>query len=535
MKLSAETRLGVFVLVALGVIAFLSMRLGHHKMKPEHSFVFYAEFSSVDGLEKGTDVEVAGVKVGEVDAITLGTTGMARVRMLVDKKVVIPSDARAVIFSNGFLGKMYVEIEPGTSGIRPRFDPNRDHEKPGLLQRLFGALSPATAWAGSDSSSQPPSGQASTAPATPPAPPPAPSQGSASGPPTAATTSQGLPGELTPGETLSAPGSTVSVNRLIKKLNRIANDIQAVSDSLKKSIGTPEGKEELRRTLKHLDELTANLRDFTVTLKKKSPDILNKVDSIANKIDSGVGTIGALVNKKGVYDNADQSLAHLNSILKKIDEGQGTIGKLVNNPDVYDNLSKTLKKLSGVTNKADRMQLNVWMRGFYMPRAGTTEGFFTLDLYPRSDKFYRIQVVSTTNPYFTQSTPYTQVNGQYVAGPTQINGTTQGVKFSVEFGEKFGDFDVRAGLIQNSFGVGADYQILKNLFLTFTMYNIGSYDPLAPNPYSRIFLTYTLFNHIWLNAGYYNAFNASLASPLVGGGVILNDETLKYLIAGHLP
>jgi len=519
LKVSAETRLGFFVLVALGVIAFLSVRLGHHKMKPDHSFVFYAEFSSVDGLEKGTEVEVAGVKVGEVDAITLSSSGLARVRMLVSKQVVIPADARAIIFSNGFLGKMYVEIEPGPSGIRPRLDPGRDREPPGILHRIFGGISlTERAWADE--------GGAGAAVAT------SPAAAQSAGP---ATPSPSSSGELKPGATLAAPGTTVSVNRLVKKLNKIADDIQAVSNSLKGSIGTAQGKEQIRRTLKHLDELTANLRDFTVSLKKKSPDILNKVDSIANKIDNGVGTIGSLVNKNDVYANADQSLAHLNSILKKIDDGQGTIGKLVNNPDVYDNLSKTLKKLSGVTNKADRMQLNVWMRGFYMPRAGTAEGFFTLDLYPRSDKFYRIQVVSTTNPYYTQSTPYTQINGNYVAGPTQITGTTQGIKFSVEFGEKFGDFDVRAGLIENSFGFGADYQILKNLFITLTVYNIGTYDPLTPNPYSRLYLTYTIFNHIWLNAGYYNAFNSSVASPLVGGGIILNDETLKYLIAGHLP
>ena len=526
MKLSAETRLGFFVLLAVGTLVFLSLRLSHHTMKPEHSYAFYAEFRSVDGLEKGTDVEVAGVKVGEVDSITLGPSGHARVRMLVDKKVVIPADARAVIFSNGFLGKMYVEIEPGPSKLRPHLDPSRDPENPGFLKKIFGALTPSLAFAAPQEAAPPtvsaPSSNSSSAPES-------------SSSPSSERGTTGSPGEVSPGGTLAAKGTTVSVNRLIKKLNKVADDISAVSHSLKASIGTAEGKEEIRRTLRHLDELTKNLRDFSKTLKESSPGILKKVDSIATKIDNGVGTIGSLVNKNDAYESANSSLAHLNSILEKIDDGQGTIGKLVNNPDVYDNLSKTLKKLSGVTNKADRMRLDVWMRGLYMTKGGTSEGFFTLDLYPRSDKFYRIQVVSTTNPYYTQSTPYTQVNGNYVAGPTQITGSTQGIKFSAEFGEKFGDFDVRVGLIQNSFGVGADYQLLKNLFLTFTMYNVGTYDPINPNPYSRLFLTYTLFGHLWLNAGYYNMFNASLASPMVGGGLILSDETLKYLIAGHLP
>ena len=50
-----------------------------------------------------------------------------------------------------------------------------------------------------------------------------------------------------------------------------------------------------------------------------------------------------------------------------------------------------------------------------------------------------------------------------------------------------------------------------------------------------MYLNYTILNHIWLTAGWYNAFNQNLSSPLVGGGIVFSDNTLKTLIAGHLP
>lgn len=116
MKTPAETRLGLFVVVGIGIIAFLSLRLGHHKMKPANSSVFYAEFNSVDGLEKGTDVEVAGVKVGEVDDITLSTVGKAKVKMLVKKILCFPPMRRRSFFRTGFLERFISRLNRDLPG-----------------------------------------------------------------------------------------------------------------------------------------------------------------------------------------------------------------------------------------------------------------------------------------------------------------------------------------------------------------------------------------------------------------------------------
>ncbi|MCL4462159.1 MAG: MlaD family protein [Nitrospirae bacterium] len=519
MNWTTEAKLGFFIVVAILVAIGLTLRFGHFHFTPRGSYRIYADFRSVDGLEKGTAVRIAGVRVGEVTDITLRSSGMAHVEMMIFNGLKLPDDIHPVIFSNGFLGKLYIELVPGKSA-RPIIKKERlfrDRRNSPPSMRRWAAFSswilPSYAWGD-----------------------PVQPQVGPTLPKTSQSSSQpGDPGYVQPGTTLSSPGETVSVNRLVRKLNRIADDIKAISGALRRAMGNKKGTEDLKKTLDNLKALTDNLREFTKNLKDKSPAILNKVDSIATKIDKGVGTVGQLVNNRDLYNKVDSAAGHLDSILAKIDSGQGTVGQLVNNPDLYNNLNATLKKFSDLSHKSDQMVLDVSMKGYYFPRDAAADGFLTLQIFPRSDKFYEIQVVSSQLGNYNQTVPYTQVNGNFIAGPSQVTQNNYAIKFSVEFGQRFNNFDVRAGMIENSFGVGTDVFLTDNLTFTFVLYNIGSYDPIAPNPFTRMYLNYTILNHIWLTAGWYNAFNQNLSSPLVGGGIVFSDNTLKTLIAGHLP
>ncbi len=536
MNLTSEAKLGVFVVLAIVAGILLSIRFGHWHLNEKGSYLLYSDFKTVDGLEKGAAVRVAGVKVGEVTNITLGIKGNAHVEMTIFPGIQIPSDVHPLIYSNGFLGKVYIELTPGPSG-RPFLKGDTGYRQE-FGDRLSSLLSVKTAWA----DSVPPStgSAASAAPqAAPASPNPPAGQSQAAVQPV--TAPAGLPpsqsaGYLPPKSTIASPGETVSVNRLIARLQKISADIKAITASLRLAVASPEGKQELQDTLKHLARLTKNLDEFTKNLKDKSPKILNRINSISKKIDTGVGTVGKLVNDQALYKKADNAAGHLDSILAKIDDGQGTIGKLVNDPTLYNNLNKTLKTLSKEATKADRMRLNVWMRDLTATRGGDSQGVFDLDLYSRSDKFYRFQIVDTNANTFGESNSVTQnTNGTYTTGPQSITSYKSGLRFSLEFGERFDNFDIRAGLVENSFGIGTDVYLLPDLMFTITMFNIGTFNPVEPNPYVRAFFTYTLLNHIWINAGWYNPLNANLSSPMVGGGLIFTDNTLKYLIAGHAP
>lgn len=75
-----------------------------------------ASFRSVEGVTVGTDVRLAGVKVGTVTAMALNPeTYRADTRFTIEDGIEIPDDSAAVISSEGLLGGNYVEILPGGS------------------------------------------------------------------------------------------------------------------------------------------------------------------------------------------------------------------------------------------------------------------------------------------------------------------------------------------------------------------------------------------------------------------------------------
>lgn len=75
-----------------------------------------ASFRSVEGVSVGTDVRLAGVKVGTVAGISLNAeTYRADTVMLLDEAVLVPDDSIVAVASEGLLGGNYVEISPGGS------------------------------------------------------------------------------------------------------------------------------------------------------------------------------------------------------------------------------------------------------------------------------------------------------------------------------------------------------------------------------------------------------------------------------------
>lgn len=75
-----------------------------------------ASFRSLEGVTVGTDVRLAGVKVGSVSAIRLDPeTYRAETVLTVDATLQVPDDSAVVIASEGLLGGNFVELMPGGS------------------------------------------------------------------------------------------------------------------------------------------------------------------------------------------------------------------------------------------------------------------------------------------------------------------------------------------------------------------------------------------------------------------------------------
>jgi phospholipid/cholesterol/gamma-HCH transport system substrate-binding protein len=75
-----------------------------------------AEFDNVAGVNTGTDVRLAGIKVGTVVNQSLNPDNyQAVVTMTIDPKVKLSDDTTAKITSEGLLGSNFVALDPGGS------------------------------------------------------------------------------------------------------------------------------------------------------------------------------------------------------------------------------------------------------------------------------------------------------------------------------------------------------------------------------------------------------------------------------------
>lgn len=105
---------GLFMIVGLVSLAYISIRLGKLEVLRKKGYAVYADFPSVGGLKPGAVVEIAGVEVGRVEEIFLNDY-KARVIMRVRSELKLQDDAIASIKTKGLIGEQYVQITPGGS------------------------------------------------------------------------------------------------------------------------------------------------------------------------------------------------------------------------------------------------------------------------------------------------------------------------------------------------------------------------------------------------------------------------------------
>lgn len=107
---------GIVLAAATGFMFFASQIVGLSGAGGLDSYS--ASFRTADGISVGTDVRLAGVKVGQVSAITLNpATFRAEAAFSVQSDVTLPDDTAVIISSEGLLGGSYVELLPGGSPL----------------------------------------------------------------------------------------------------------------------------------------------------------------------------------------------------------------------------------------------------------------------------------------------------------------------------------------------------------------------------------------------------------------------------------
>lgn len=110
-----ETVIGFIVVAVAAAFLYYAYSISGRDLARD-GYQLNAVFGKVDGVAIGSEVRIAGVKVGAVTANELNTnTYEATVKMAIAKRIPIPEDSVARVVSDGLLGGAHVAIEPGAS------------------------------------------------------------------------------------------------------------------------------------------------------------------------------------------------------------------------------------------------------------------------------------------------------------------------------------------------------------------------------------------------------------------------------------
>ena len=144
-KRSLEIGVGLFLIVGLVCLAYMTIKLGRVALFAGEEYKVSAVFANVSGLKVKALVTMAGVNIGEVEKIGL-KDGQAGVVMRIEQEVKLEEDAIASIKSMGIIGDKYISIAPGASdkfikpgGVIRETQPPLDIEN--LISRfVFGSM-----------------------------------------------------------------------------------------------------------------------------------------------------------------------------------------------------------------------------------------------------------------------------------------------------------------------------------------------------------------------------------------------------------
>jgi len=119
-----ETRVGIFVLIALAIFGYMGFKIGAFRFDRAQYTKYTLYFSDISGLTRKAAVKIAGVKVGWVEEITLLSAAdskkeaKAEAIVMVSHEYPLYQNACAVVRQDGLLGPKYIDLVPGDSLLR---------------------------------------------------------------------------------------------------------------------------------------------------------------------------------------------------------------------------------------------------------------------------------------------------------------------------------------------------------------------------------------------------------------------------------
>lgn len=500
--LSPEAKVGIFVLVGIIILVYMSLRVGGIQFGRAEGYTLHVVFDSAAGLDQDASVRVAGVEVGKIKEIRLKDS-KAHLTLLIRPDVMIGRDFVAVLTTKGLLGERYLELIPGEPGAPPLKDGERITHVTSYadMDKLITILSDVAIDIKSVSESL----------------------------------SKALGGKE--GET---------------SLKNIVKNIEDISFRLNHLIEKNDAR--FSDTLKNLDEFSAVLRkdgplitdEIRIAAKNLNAAVEKTSNNLNGLIDDNRGNLKetvenlktATVAMQQAMESVNQivkdagpgikdTVNSANSIAKKIDSGEGTLGRLINDPTIHDNLNKTITGINTYIEKAENFHTFIGYRAEYLFDTRNTKSYFSLRMQPKADKYYLIELISDPQGKRRKETREITTSGGTTT-TTEVK-TTDSFKFSIQIAKRFRDVVLRGGIIESTGGAGVDYYIFRDqVRLSLEAFDFNRKGRIHAKAGAQI----NFNKYFFLTAGIDDFADMTRRSAFLGVGLQFEDEDVKYILSG---
>jgi phospholipid/cholesterol/gamma-HCH transport system substrate-binding protein len=113
-KYSKETQVGIFVIIGFLAIAYMSVKLGNVHLFSDENYAIKARFNDVTGLKVNAPVQMYGVEMGFVEAISIDqASGMSELTLKIRKDIQLTDDTIASVKTSGLIGDKYIKLSRG--------------------------------------------------------------------------------------------------------------------------------------------------------------------------------------------------------------------------------------------------------------------------------------------------------------------------------------------------------------------------------------------------------------------------------------
>jgi phospholipid/cholesterol/gamma-HCH transport system substrate-binding protein len=296
LNLPKEAKIGLFAAFSLGALYF-----GYNFLRGKKFFsnqnTYYVVYNNIDGIVKSTPIFFKGLKVGQVEKLSLIRTDSANkimATLLVDDKIQLSKSSEAKIVSLDLLGSKAISlIIPSLLNPIKKGDTligTQEHSLSASISEMITPVKEKTE--------------------------------------NVMVSLNKVLGEL---QKVLADGGTANLSTGISDLAGILSNLNTTTKQLDLLIQSEKGK---------VGNIAGNMETITETLRKSNADIAASLKNFKNISDS--------LSKAPIKSTIDQlniTTKQLASISEKIDKGEGSAGKLINDKELYDNLTKSSAQL----------------------------------------------------------------------------------------------------------------------------------------------------------------------------------------------